>query len=144
MQAHLSLESCFRIFVFIFTRRQQFLHFSTHKRINPADLKLLRENYGRENDLPRSAAVKRINLRCPGSLQTITVQTLEGLFGVSTVIVFLHKIKKGFFLAISNAPPAAGGQEFPLTSLLFPLMFQHEGVTNIQDKAQATALLQGS
>lgn len=67
LQAPLSLESCFRISVFIFTRREQFLHSNTHKRINPADLKLLRGNYGRESNLPKSAAVKRINLKCPCS-----------------------------------------------------------------------------
>lgn len=66
-QARASLESCFRISVFIFTRREPFQHYSTQNRINPADLKLLQENCGRESNLPKSAAAQRITLKHPCS-----------------------------------------------------------------------------
>lgn len=62
-----SLESCFRISVFIFTRREPFQHYGSQNRINPADLKLLQENCGRESNLPKSAAAQRITLKHPCS-----------------------------------------------------------------------------
>lgn len=108
------MESCFRISVFIFTRREQFLHSNTHKRINPADLKLLRGNYGRESNSPKSAAVKRINLKCPCSsclpLPERQPQSKQLRVWLEFLLL-LFSCLKSKILAVSNVPTPTQGCE---------------------------------